>query len=310
MSTSTVSEAKRAANARNGKRGGPRTAEGKARSRMNGLQHGLRAEVIVLPGESEEAFRHRLDAWAGDLQPHGAVERYQVETAVAASWRRDRCLRAETAVLTDRVRDAAEPDPERASARAERLDARLADDPVAVAPRLRATSAGCLWMLAEWDDLDATLDSLGSWEHSRLHRALRSALRDLRAEQKRRLDMGRAAGTIATPAEPTGDAPSEPTEAADPFGSPPETIAPSEPTAVADRIAPSEPTEVDPSDETPRSESPSGDRKGSAGGPIAGWSIADDTDEAGVIDPESTAPVWIGTDPTAGEGAPGGPLSS
>ncbi len=170
--TPTVSEAKRAANARNGKRGGPRTAEGKARSRMNGLVHGLRAEVVVLPGESEEAFRHRLDAWAGDLQPHGAVERYHVETAVAASWRRDRCLRTETAVLTDRILDAADPDPEAEDARARRLGARLAKDPAAVAHKLRQTAAGCLWMLAEWDDLDATIDSLGFWEHSRLHRAL------------------------------------------------------------------------------------------------------------------------------------------
>ncbi len=118
MSQSTVSEAKRAANARNGKLGGPKTPLGKSKSRLNGLRHGMRAEVVVLlPGEDAEKFQDRLDAWAGDLQPHGAVERYHVETAVAASWRRDRCLRAETAVLTDRILDAADPDPEVEDAR-------------------------------------------------------------------------------------------------------------------------------------------------------------------------------------------------
>ncbi len=173
MSKSTVSEAKRAANARNGKRGGPKTPEGRSRSRMNGLRHGMRAELVVLlPGEDEEKFRRRLDAWAGDLQPHGAVERYQVETAVVASWRRDRCLRAETAVLTDRVLDAADPDPEAEDARARRLGARLARDPAAVAHKLRTTVAGCRWMLRRWDDLGATLDEAGFWEHSRLHLAL------------------------------------------------------------------------------------------------------------------------------------------
>ncbi len=173
MSKSTVSEAKRAANARNGKRGGPKTPEGRSRSRMNGLRHGMRAEALVLlPGEDEEKFRRRLDAWAGDLQPHGAVERYQVETAVVASWRRDRCLRAETAVLTDRVLDAADPDPEAEDARARRLGARLARDPAAVAHKLRTTVAGCRWMLRRWDDLGATLDEAGFWEHSRLHLAL------------------------------------------------------------------------------------------------------------------------------------------
>jgi hypothetical protein len=169
----TVSEAKRAANARNGQLGGPKTPEGKARSRMNGLVHGLRAEtLVVLPGESEEKFRRRLEGWFGELAPHGEIERYYAEAAVASSWRRDRCIRAETAILTDRVLDVADPDPEADEAKARRLGARLAKDPAAVAPRLRQTSAGCRWMLAEWDDLDSTLDELGFWEHSRLHLAL------------------------------------------------------------------------------------------------------------------------------------------
>jgi hypothetical protein len=169
----TVSEAKRAANARNGQLGGPKTPEGKARSRMNGLVHGMRAETLVLlPGEPEEKFQRRLEGWFGELAPHGEIERYYAEAAVSASWRRDRCIRAETAVLTDRVRDAADPDPERAEAKARRLGARLAEDPAAVAYKLRTTSAGCRWMLAQWDDLDSTLDELGFWEHSRLHLAL------------------------------------------------------------------------------------------------------------------------------------------
>jgi hypothetical protein len=169
----TVSEAKRAANARNGQLGGPKTPEGKARSRMNGLVHGMRAETLVLlPGEPEEKFRRRLEGWFGELAPHGEIERYYAEAAVSASWRRDRCIRAETATLTDRVRDAADPDPERAEAKARRLGARLAEDPAAVAYKLRTTSAGCRWMLAQWDDLDSTLDELGFWEHSRFRLAL------------------------------------------------------------------------------------------------------------------------------------------
>jgi hypothetical protein len=168
-----VSEAKRAANARNGRLGGPKTPEGKARSCMNSLKHGLRAEtLVVLPGEDAGAFARRLEAWSGELAPHGELERYYAETIVTASWRRDRCIRNETAVLTERVLDAAGPDPERAAARARRLGARLAEDPAAVAHKLRRTSAGCRWMLQRWDDLDETLDDLGFWEHSRLHLAL------------------------------------------------------------------------------------------------------------------------------------------
>src|SRR5262249_13172558 len=75
-------------------------------------------------------------------------------------------------VLTDRVLDAAGPDPEVAVARARRLGARLAKDPADVAHKLRKTSAGCRWMLERWDDLGETLDQAGFWEHSRLHLAL------------------------------------------------------------------------------------------------------------------------------------------
>ncbi len=172
MSTPTVSEAKRAANARNGRLGGPRTPEGKARSRMNGLRHGMRAELVILPGESQEAFDHRLVAWTGELHAVGSIERHLAGIAVASSWRHERCLRNEAATLTERVLKADDPDPEVVQARVRRLGARLAKDPADVTYRLRKTSAGCLWLLARWDDLDAALDRDGTWEQSRVHQAI------------------------------------------------------------------------------------------------------------------------------------------
>jgi hypothetical protein len=42
---------------------GPRTPEGKSRSRLNALKHGLTARTLVLPGEDPEAFRGRLEAF-------------------------------------------------------------------------------------------------------------------------------------------------------------------------------------------------------------------------------------------------------
>jgi len=51
------------ANRRNAcKSTGPRTPEGKSRSRFNRLQHGLAATVPVLPGEDPAAFQARVDA--------------------------------------------------------------------------------------------------------------------------------------------------------------------------------------------------------------------------------------------------------
>src|SRR4051812_78713 len=52
------------ANRANSKRStGPTTEAGKLRSRLNGLKHGLRAELPVLPGEDPEELLRRLDIW-------------------------------------------------------------------------------------------------------------------------------------------------------------------------------------------------------------------------------------------------------
>ena len=82
---------------------GPRTAAGKARSKRNGLKHGLRAATLILPGEDLEALEHRLDAWTEELDPRTDLERYFVRSAVEASWRLDRARRAETAAVARRV---------------------------------------------------------------------------------------------------------------------------------------------------------------------------------------------------------------
>jgi hypothetical protein len=44
---------------------------------MNALNHGLDAETLILPGESEAEYRDRLEAWTGAKPPRdlGPVER-------------------------------------------------------------------------------------------------------------------------------------------------------------------------------------------------------------------------------------------
>ena len=80
----TLSAAERAAISRqNGRKStGPRSVEGKARSRFNALKHGLKAKTVVLPGEDAQEYQGRLDAWIADLQPTNDVEHTLVERAV------------------------------------------------------------------------------------------------------------------------------------------------------------------------------------------------------------------------------------
>jgi hypothetical protein len=42
---------------------GPKTPEGRAAVRLNGVKHGLTAETIVLKGESEADFTAMLDSF-------------------------------------------------------------------------------------------------------------------------------------------------------------------------------------------------------------------------------------------------------
>ena len=90
-----------------GKSTGPRTPEGKARSRFNAVKHGCRARLPILPGEDPEAYRSRLDAWVDKFGPRDAVELYLVERAVHVSWQLDRADRAEVARLAEETEDEA-----------------------------------------------------------------------------------------------------------------------------------------------------------------------------------------------------------
>jgi hypothetical protein len=78
------------------KKRGPRTPEGKARSRMNALKHGLRSKQFgLLPEENPEEWRrHVLELRAG-LAPEDGAERKLVDAMAAAAWKELRADRIE-----------------------------------------------------------------------------------------------------------------------------------------------------------------------------------------------------------------------
>ena len=64
MSDNETSSRRAEANRQNAQKStGPKTAEGKARSRFNAVKHGMRAATPVLPGEDAAAFDARLERW-------------------------------------------------------------------------------------------------------------------------------------------------------------------------------------------------------------------------------------------------------
>src|SRR5439155_16166336 len=83
---------------------GPRTAEGKARVRLNAVRHGLLAKEVIVPVGDEQEKRAEFELLFDDLRQHyapdGPVEEMLVEKIAIAYWRLRRATRAEVGQLS------------------------------------------------------------------------------------------------------------------------------------------------------------------------------------------------------------------
>ncbi len=66
---------------------GPKTPEGRAAVRLNGLRHGLTASDLVFPGESEADFETLFDSIEAEHQPTTPTEVAIVRRIAMATWR-------------------------------------------------------------------------------------------------------------------------------------------------------------------------------------------------------------------------------
>ena len=78
---------------------GPRTAEGKSRSAMNAMRHGLTGRVVVLPSEDLNAYRTFCKELMADLAPETALERQYAQTFCDTQWRLNRARSYEDSML-------------------------------------------------------------------------------------------------------------------------------------------------------------------------------------------------------------------
>jgi hypothetical protein len=178
------SEKQRQASRENGaKSKGPVTAEGKGKSSMNRLRHGLRSNQVVLPGENAEEFNAELKGWRDDWRPRGHTAAVLVERAAVASWRLRRCVRAESDLLmTMAIRAARKKrrgvastdDPE---SRAERAEGRLYRKPAEAVAELRSFLEGVDRLVARWGELDDVLaEDAQEWHEGDYHDTLMNLL--------------------------------------------------------------------------------------------------------------------------------------
>ncbi len=78
---------------------GPRTQQGKERSKHNAVTHGIFSKVVVLNSESQAEFDAFLNRLRSDRQPVGTLEELLVEKLAVLFWRQRRLLIAEGAEI-------------------------------------------------------------------------------------------------------------------------------------------------------------------------------------------------------------------
>ena len=76
---------------------GPRTDNGKSKSRHNALKHGLTASEIVIPGEDPEIYLEFRERLLSELLPQRALEEDLADRIVTTLWRLRRIPRLENA---------------------------------------------------------------------------------------------------------------------------------------------------------------------------------------------------------------------
>src|ERR1700689_4431292 len=92
------------ANRRNAQKStGPKTPEGKARSRQNGLQHGLTAKTCMLENEDPEALLELLQELQEKYDPQDTDEDFLVERMAKARFKYNRIMPLEAAIYNLRL---------------------------------------------------------------------------------------------------------------------------------------------------------------------------------------------------------------
>jgi hypothetical protein len=149
---------------------GPRSAEGKARSRRNGLKHGLAAEILVRD-EDRAGYEATLARWEHEAGPDNVVEEHLIKRAAVGSVILDRLDEAREDSREDSAREAARLWEEKQRHRARRRAQDLAKDPGNIVSDLEATAPGCEWLIRQWRSLDDGLAVGNPWDQRTLGRA-------------------------------------------------------------------------------------------------------------------------------------------
>ena len=83
---------------------GPRTPQGKDKSKRNATKHGILSGSLILPRESRAEYESLLNGLQASLEPKGMLEEILVEKLATNLWRHRRLIAAESAEIRGSVR--------------------------------------------------------------------------------------------------------------------------------------------------------------------------------------------------------------
>jgi hypothetical protein len=154
----TCSPARLAANRANAQKStGPKTPEGKDRSRKNALKHGLCSAVVV--AEDIALIEERTRDWFYPLKPQNELHWWLVDKIAICSLRIDRAERMERLLRDRRSLHAEVAWDDGRMLEVERLGGKLGGSrPAEVSEELRGSTVGCDWLISRWSLLANAAD--------------------------------------------------------------------------------------------------------------------------------------------------------
>lgn len=88
---------------RSSRGGGPRTDEGKRRSRLNATKHGLTSRIPVMIGEDPDELAELHREFCERFEPADAAEEAAIDDIVNGVWRKRRASQHEAALMSEKV---------------------------------------------------------------------------------------------------------------------------------------------------------------------------------------------------------------
>ena len=156
-----TAEQRASTNRRNAQKStGPKSVEGKERTRTNALRHGFRSKFLLLqmpPQDRAEAEERELE-WNAYYQPQSPAAQHLVNECVRATLLSDRVARSQQSVFTEqRLENLRQWDSKRSTEVTDQADD-LRVDPADACERLRQSAMGCRYMIERWLKIYRRLD--------------------------------------------------------------------------------------------------------------------------------------------------------